>query len=697
MRLLSKTQLFFHEAPLVRVLIPILSGIFFQLHFEFNNFLYSLILLGFTAIAYFLFQQFSFKKIVQFYWINGFFVQCTLFLLGLIITQFNDETQQKNYYKNLINHSTVATIRLLENPIEKVGSYKALAEVNNIGNEKSLGKTIVYFDKKSYNSQFEYGDELLIPNHFTEIKNSGNPGCFNYKFSCLTQGITYQIFLHETECEKFGNRSNPFWKKLWQVRDSTLSILEKSIVHEREVGVAQALLIGYRDNLDKDLQQAYSDTGIVHILAISGMHLALIFGMLNFFFSFLDKKRKTKILKSIIVLAIIWLFSLLTGSSGSVIRAAVMFSFLQLSTLLKHKTSIYNSLAASALFILVIDPYIAADVGFQLSYIAVIGIVSLQKFIKNWVTVDFFYFKKVWDNLIAISIAAEIVAFPICLFYFHQLPNYFLLANLIAIPLSTIILYAELGMIFLSVLQLNYLAKMAGIINYWLIMLMNKGIEWVDNLPGAVWNGLQFNIFQIVLLYVVIIYFIVWFLYKKSNHLKIALGLVLLFLSWKIFDEIEIIRQKKIIVYAIPHGSAIDFVEGKNYSSFKDSLVQSNHITQNFHLKPARILFGLANEKSISNHSTQSNEFTFNNNKIIYLGKVNSEITLEKNSTNTIVIVAHNAIGNVDSLVENLHPKMLVFDSSNSIYKAKKWTDEASKLKIPIWNTALQGALVLDL
>ena len=518
MRLLSKTQLFFHEAPLIRVLIPLLSGIFFQLHFEFNNPPYPFILLVFTAATYFIFQQISLKKRFQFYGLNGFFVQCIFFLLGIVITQLNDETQQKNYYKNLISHSAFATIRLLENPIEKAGSYKALAEVNNIGNEKSIGKTIVYFDKKNYNKQFVYGDELLIPNHFTEIKNSGNPGCFNYKFSCLTQDITHQIFLHETECEKFSNRSNPFWKRLWQVRDSTLSILEKNIVHEKEVGVAQALLIGYRDNLDKDLQQAYSDTGIVHILAISGMHLALIFGMLNFFLSFLDKKRKTKILKSILVLTIIWLFSLLTGSSGSVIRAAVMFSFLQLSTLLKHKTSIYNSLAASALFILVIDPYIAADVGFQLSYIAVIGIVSLQKFIKNWVTVDFFYFKKIWDNLIAISIAAEIVAFPICLFYFHQLPNYFLLANLIAIPLSTIILYAELGMIFLSVMQLNYLAKLAGILNYWLIMLMNKGIEWVDDLPGAVWNGLQFNIFQIVLLYAIIIFFIVWL------HRAVAVG-----------------------------------------------------------------------------------------------------------------------------------------------------------------------------
>jgi competence protein ComEC len=291
MRLLSKTQLFFYEAPLIRILIPFIAGIFFQLHFDFNNRLICATSIGALIVLHFLFQQFSLKNLFKFHWLNSALIQVVIFFIGIFITQLNDETQHKNYYKKFISSSKNASIRLLENPVEKTGSYKALAEVETIGKQKTTGQTILYFDKKSYNNNFIYGDILLIPNHFTEIRNAGNPGCFNYKFACFTQGITHQIFLHESDCKKVENQSNIFWKKLWQIRDTTLSVLEKNIVEEREVGVAQALLIGFRDNLDKDLQQVYADTGIVHILAISGMHLALIFGLLNFCLSFLYKKR----------------------------------------------------------------------------------------------------------------------------------------------------------------------------------------------------------------------------------------------------------------------------------------------------------------------------------------------------------------------------------------------------------------------
>jgi hypothetical protein len=199
------------------------------------------------------------------------------------------------------------------------------------------------------------------------------------------------------------------------------------------------------------------------------------------------------------------------------------------------------------------------------------------------------------------------------------------------------------------------------------------------------------------LLYGIIVCFIFWCIYKNTNYFKWSLALVLLFISWIFFDDIQIVKQNKIVVYAIPHGSAIDFIAGKNYTSFKDSLVQSNHITQNFHLKPARILFGIKNEKVVPQNDLRIAELSFKNNKIVYLSKVENENRQINIPPNAIIVVAHNAIKNIHKMTEKSHPKMIVFDSSNSLYKTKKWTLELADTKIPIWNTALQGAVVLDL
>ena len=696
MRLPSTVERFFWEAPLVKVLVPFAFGIFLQLYFQFANLTIVALLICVLLLLYFVFQKFSVKNIFKFSYLNGLLIQLAILCFGIFITQLNDETNRQNYYQNFLSNANQIVVRLIENPIEKAGSYKALANVEQTGNQKSNGTTIIYFDKKTYAKNLTYGDVLKISNHFTAIKSSGNPGCFDYKFSCQLQGITHQVFLKENEYTKTGNRSNPFWKWLYSVHDSTLNCIANNIAGDKEAGIAEALLIGYRDNLDKDLQQVYANTGIVHVLAISGMHLVLIYELLNFILKIINRKKKFLFINSILVLVIIWWFALLTGLSGSVLRAAVMFTFLQAATLLNKKTSVYNLLCGSALLILICSPFTLADVGFQLSYIAVIGIISLQKYIRNWYLPSHWLIKKVWE-LIAVSLAAQLVTFPICIFYFHQFPNYFLLANLIAIPLSTAILYGEIGMIFLSSVKFNLFAKFTGLITTWLITLMNNGVEWVDSLRFSTVNGLQINPVQTVLIYIIIAFGIIWLVNKNANQLKISLAALLVFISWLVMDDWQINRQAKLVIYAIPHGSAIDFIDGKNYSSFTDSLVAQNHIVQNFHLKPARILFS---ENHLSKKFlSQKNEtiFTFHQHKIIYIDKNNLAETLNNSASQAdIIIVAHNALKSVNELKEKFSPKLLVFDSSNSTYKTKKIIAEAHQLGIKTWSTENDGALVMD-
>lgn len=229
------------------------------------------------------------------------------------------------------------------------------------------------------------------------------------------------------------------------------------------MGIAEALLIGHTNDLDKDLVQAYSNTGVVHIIAISGMHLALIYGLLVWLFARIPLVNKSKIAQVVLILCCLWLFSLLTGAASSVLRSAVMFTFIAVGKNLSKQSSIYNSLAASAFVMLCYNPYFLWDVGFQLSYLAVIGIIIFQKSIYKWVYIKNKWVNKIWQ-LMAVSLPAQVLTFPVCIYYFHQFPNLFLITNIIAVPLSGVILFAEIGLVAFSWVPLlgNYLDKIVG-------------------------------------------------------------------------------------------------------------------------------------------------------------------------------------------------------------------------------------------
>ena len=266
-----------------------------------------------------------------------------------------------------------------------------------------------------------------------------------------------------------GKHVNQFNKFIFDTRDAIVSLLRKYVAGgKNELGIAEALLIGYKEDLDKDLVQAYSNAGVVHIIAISGLHLGLIYIMLNWIFGILPFIKKSKVVKTILLLACLFLFSLLTGAAASVLRSAVMFTFIVIGRNFFKASSIYNSLAVSAFMLLCYDPYFLWDVGFQLSYLALIGIVTLQQPIHRLLYVKNKWLDKIW-GLVSVTLAAQISTFPICIFYFHQFPNLFFITNLVAVPLSTVILFAEIFMLALSWWPI--VAAVIGRITSWMIWL----------------------------------------------------------------------------------------------------------------------------------------------------------------------------------------------------------------------------------
>ncbi len=374
--------------PFLRYIIPLSAGIICSWYFSLG-WKTAAILFILSIPFIILFNISNQQRKFVYSWLPGISITIICFAFGILLVWLKLINHQPQWIGHDYKKGDIVTIRLLEPLSERQKTYKALAEFvtieHNGKTKKASGNLILYFHKDSTPPSLKYGNIIAINKPLQEIKNAGNPGGFDYKRYALFNGITHQLFLKQDEYVLLKEiKTNIFWKQMFHVRDYVLQTLRKNIQGDQETSVAEALLIGYRDDLDRDLVQAYSNTGVVHIIAISGLHLGLIYWLLLILLTPLDKIKRINWLKPVLAVAFLWIFSLLTGAGASVLRSAVMFSFIAGGEVLGRKGNIFNSLAASAFVLLCYNPFFLWDVGFQLSYAAVLSIVLFMKPIYNW-------------------------------------------------------------------------------------------------------------------------------------------------------------------------------------------------------------------------------------------------------------------------------------------------------------------------
>ncbi|MBS1933377.1 MAG: ComEC family competence protein, partial [Bacteroidetes bacterium] len=507
------------DAPFLRLIIPLIAGIIAQYYLHLPVFIsYSFIAASILSLL--IFQRIKTFAQFKWYWLNGILLNALLFCIGALLTYHKDISYHNNWINNYYKDGNTVIATLQEPLSEKEKSYKAIALADKIISGNSIipvqGSILIYFRKDKSLPKLDYGSQIVFSRSLTAIKNSGNPGAFDYKQYCAFQGIYHQVFLKKGEFVILPEKNENIIKRfLFSAQQKTVNIFQRFIPGNKERGFAEALLIGYKDDLDKDLVQSYTNTGVVHIIAISGMQLALIYGFLMIIFTPFSKFRFIKFLKPVTIIITLWLFSLMSGASASVLRAAVMLTSIVIGESFSKKTSIYNTLSASAFLLLCYNPYWLWDVGFQLSYTAVLSIVIFMKpiyhllYTKNK-TLDF-----IWQ-LTSVTLAAQILTTPISIFHFHQFPNYFLLTNLIAVPLSSIILFGEIFLCAVSFIPA--VAKFTGTILNKLIWLLNSFIEHMETMPKSILDNLQVTIFQTIFIYISIAGIATWLLHKKKNY-----------------------------------------------------------------------------------------------------------------------------------------------------------------------------------
>jgi competence protein ComEC len=686
------------KAPFIRFLLPLIAGIVLQWHLQIQPGVLWIVLCvsSITAVSFFFIPFFKRFKLSA---LSGIAVTILFIALGGLLSWYKNIQHNQHWFGKNYNNENTLVVTLLENPVEKTKSYKANASVDYILRNdsciKTKGTVILYFKKDSALLHLAYGSQLVITKPLQEIKNSGNPGGFDYKRYSLFQGITHQAYLKENEFAILSTTHKTFFQLLInKSRSKVLSILRNNIKGEKELGLAEALLIGYKDDLDKTLVQSYSNTGVVHVIAISGLHLGLIYWLLTWFFKPLQKRKTFKWIRPVLILAGLWAFSLLAGAQPSVLRSAFMFTCIVLGDSFARKSSIYNTLALSALLLLCINPYWLWDVGFQLSYVAVLSIVIFMQPIYHW-----FYIKNktldfIW-KLNAVTIAAQILTVPIGIYHFHQFPNYFLLTNFLAVPLSSLIVLGEILLCAVSFIPI--IALFIGKILHWLIWIMNSYIERIEMLPFSLWDGLQISILQAILLLGVAAGIGFWLMEKNKPGLKYALAALFGFAVLRTVSFIQANNQQQLIVYNVPQKQAMDFIDGRKYLFVGDSDLLTDDFIRNFHIKSSRVLHRVEPAVGFENFWQRENLVIYNSKKILTINETKYFSPLENKIPVDLLLVSGNPKLYFTQLTKTFSVKQVVFDGSCPAWKINYWKKDCDSLHIPYHNVSEKGAFVMSL
>lgn len=468
---------------------------------------------------------------------------------------------EKDYYEGIV----------MEKPVEKNRSFQTVLQINN-PEKGTTGKVIAYFSKEPKTTKLLSGSRILFLSRLNPIINKGNPYEFDYQGYMQKQGVLHSVYLKSNDYILSDSSEKGLFIWAEKSRNYLLSILQKHKVVGEEYTVVAALTMGYRKELNPETKDYFSTSGAMHVLAVSGLHVGIIYMIFTFLFSPVSRWKHGRILYSFLVAGFVWIYALLAGLSPSVQRAAVMFTFILIGQNLNRPANIFNSLAASAFLLILFNPMIIYETGFQLSYLAVCGIVMFQPLFYQLIEVKNRWLDKLWV-LLSVSLAAQLATFPLGLYYFSQFPNYFWLSNFIVIPAATLILGSTFLLLLLS--PLPWLADIFGFITQMLTHAMLVCLKWINSLPYAVTENISINELQTVIL-LLILATVYWFIKSKAiRELRFAFLLVAGFLLVSFFENYRLINQQKMIVYN-SNNPVIQFIQGRRNYILTDT-IGANH------------------------------------------------------------------------------------------------------------------------
>jgi len=691
-----------NQTPLFRLLPFFIAGILLYLINDQAEFsvvvIASGILMTSMLLAIFVLQR---RRSYRWRWVFGLGVWIFSFLSGWLLTALQCQERRPNHFSR--ETCTAFTGRIIRNPVLKERSVMALAEIfsakDSGGWHGVEGRLRIYFGKDSSSVLLRYGDVVAFSKQPERVKAPENPEQFDSRRYLGFQQVYSQVFLGAGQWKKTGGGQENFLVAYaYSLRQKLLEVFRRHYIDGQDYAVLSALLLGYEDEIDPEIIHAYAATGALHVLSVSGLHVGIVYLAFNYLLFFMNRNKSAKRWKALLLIAFLWFYALLTGLQPSVLRSAAMLSFTVIGSAMDRRNNTYNSLAASAFVLLAWDPFMLMQMGFQLSYLAVFGIVYLYPKIYHLFYVKNKILKASW-GLTSVSISAQLATFPLGLLYFHQFPNYFLLANILIIPLSTVIIYG--GILLFILHPFTLLANGLGYLLGLLVQLLNRVAMDIESWPCSVLDGISVSLAETCLVYFALAGFVFFLVYKRPGFLLAAMSVAVLIFAWNIYEFYVHRMIRQLIVFSVPKQSVITYVDGGKGVLLADTAFY-NGPGMSYHVNP--YLWKIGAEPQLQAGDTSSDAWVTRKpllkfyDKIILVvdsGFYFSDKTLFPKID--FLILSQNTKIKLDDLFKKTKPKQLIIDSSNSMYKDKQWTALAKEHGVPVYSLLKNGAFVYSL
>lgn len=686
------------QAPFIRLIIPFIFGIMLEYYVSFPFPVLRLSLLSCIGIL-FIHHWLSLKMK---YFTEGYYgIILTLFFvfLGAYILK----TQETNI-PAIKETDELRTAEVIHIPKEKENSYETVIKIKSIKKDSSwTGKNasiIAYFAKTDTNFSLKPGNDIIFKSYIHPVKNSGNPFEFNYKRYLAIHGIHFQTYIQPQQYRKVNTQqASSLLAFSNKIRLYLLSQLKNAGLKKQNLAICSALTLGYKELLNKKTKGNFSNSGATHILAVSGLHVGIIFLLMHYLLLFMEKNKSGRVIKTMLIILILGIYALVTGLSPSVTRATLMFSIIAIGKIYQRNASIYNNLALSAFILLLINPLILFSVGFQLSYAAVISIVFFQPKIYNMITLPLGV-DKFWQWF-SVAIAAQIGTAPLIIHYFNQFPNYFWLTNFLAIPAATIILISGILVLITNPL-IPVFSQFIGLLLNKITLVLNLSLNFIQNLPFSVSHNLHLEGKIIPFVYFMIILLTIFLLKRNTKAFITALTLATLILSLNIFKTIENNNKAEFVVLNIPNHSVYNYIDNEKNVIFtgkpkiKETTLKFS--AENLWLKrnacnPEVINLNRNQEHELKNMWLKKNYLYAGGKKILRLSTDQlNEYSASKRLKVDYLIISKDAEINIDKLCRLFDFKNIIIDSSNSYYYRKRLIKKLSKHNLPYHSVAEEGA-----
>jgi len=667
---------------IIKLSLAVILGVIFGFFFEFSaDVIWPF---GLLLLTGFLLNYLRAKRLFLQDAVYGINVLLIFFFFGTFAASLHLPKNQPLHFIHHLpeeNFTTILEANISEKLKPGVFQDKYILKAEKLNGLPVKGKILLNIQRDSLTPDFKIGDELAIGADLSHIITPKNPYQFNYRKYMEDLGVMRQINAREDQILLRKSGSGDFQFVAGAIRNKIVSSLRNHEFEYNELAIIQALLLGQRQEISQEIYSNYAAAGVIHILAVSGLHVGIILLLLNRILKPLERRPKGKIIKTILLLLLLWGFAVLAGLSPSVVRAVSMFSFVAIGMQLKRRTSVLNTLFMSLLVLLLINPRFITQVGFQLSYAAVFSIVLVQPHLYKLYSGKFKPIKYLW-GIFSVTLAAQVGVLPLSLFYFHQFPGLFFISNLVILPFLGLILGMGILVMILALLNIlpGFLAEIFG----WMISLLNQFVAWTATKEDFLFENISFSLLLCITSYFLVVGFIL--LLKDFQYKTVIFFLIsIIVFQAAIFYEKFSAADTESLVFHKSRNTIIGTRTNDKLILVTD--VESPPLSYSF-IKDYYV------EKNIDAVESREirNIFNIEDKQILLIDSLG--IYKIPGLKPDIVLLTKSPAINLERLLRDLSPEIIIADGSNYPSAIRRWKETANNFKIPFHATGEKGAYV---